>query len=290
MNQTVTLVENSAELQLLCQGLCKQAESGSLALALDTEFWREQTYWPVLCLVQLATRGHVYIIDALACDITPLRDVLSHPQAVKVLHASDQDCEIFLHQLGILPAPLFDTQIAARILGFQRQIGYANLVKELLNVDIDKSNQHTDWRKRPLNDAKRHYAAQDVVHLLTVYEVLAERMSTEVNLINQLHESQNQMLEGLMRAQNPEHIWRRWDNHRYEDSARERLKFLATFREKRAQELNVPRSFIFKDEALMSLVNNPPQTIKQLERVGGLGKHFPQKTDFMNQLKPYLES
>lgn len=287
MSQLPLSIATNQDLSALCSQLVHKGDDGAFAIALDTEFWREQTYWPVLCLVQLATNDQVYLIDALACDLEPLRQVLIHPKVTKILHASDQDCEIFLHQLGILPEPLFDTQIAARVLGFQRQIGYAALVKELLGIDIDKSNQHTNWRKRPLSQAQQSYAAQDVVHLGHIYELLLSRLQEDSAHDHAFHEGLTHMREALHRAQDPAQIWKRWDNPRFQEATRARLQFLACYRETLAQSLNVPRSFIFKDEALMSFINNPPRSLRQLDRTRGLGKHFPNKSAFLESLKPY---
>ena len=156
--------------------LCAQLR-GSAWITLDTEFIRERTYYPQLCLIQVANESVIACIDPLALpDLAPLEALLADPQVLKVLHAASQDLEIFYHRMGRVPAPLFDTQVAASVLGLGEQIGYGRLVQELLGVELDKSHSRTDWSRRPLEPEQLRYAADDVRYLLQLYP----RMQTEL--------------------------------------------------------------------------------------------------------------
>lgn len=287
MNHSLVYVSTDQNLESLCANLLSQADKGPVILGLDTEFWREKTYWPELCLIQMCVKDQIFLVDAFSCDWKRLQSIISHPQIIKVMHASDQDCEIFHHYIQTLPVPLFDTQIAAKILGFQRQIGYGGLVTELLGYEIDKSNQHTNWRQRPLAQEQLNYASLDVLYLEQLYRILNQRLHEEGTL-STFEEQQQNMLLHMISLQDPGTIWKRWDNHRYNDKTRNCLKFLAQFREKAAQEKNIPRGYIFKDEALIIMTLSPPQTMKQLLKVRGIGRKFFNKEEFLKNLKEYL--
>ena len=148
-------------------------------VAVDTEFMREKTYWPILCLIQAAFDGEEAIIDPLAegIDLTPFTDALMEPGLTKVFHAARQDVEIFFHLSGAVPAPIFDTQIAAMACGFGDQIGYEPLMRSLLGAKIDKGSRFTDWSRRPLSDAQLNYAMSDVTHLREAYPILGKQLA-----------------------------------------------------------------------------------------------------------------
>jgi ribonuclease D len=165
-------VNSSEQLEKLCQQL-----SGCHWMALDTEFMREKTYSPQFCLLQIATSDCVACIDPLAIDsLDPLLDIIYRTDIVKIFHASRQDLEIFYNLRGAVPSPIFDTQIAAPILGQADQIGYANLVKALLSVDLQKTHSRTDWSHRPLSPEQLEYAADDVVYLAQLYKGMTEQL------------------------------------------------------------------------------------------------------------------
>ncbi|NVN13104.1 ribonuclease D, partial [Nguyenibacter vanlangensis] len=153
-------------------------------VTIDTEFVRERTYWPELCLVQLAGQADVVVVDTLAAgiDLAPLGVLLDDPAVVKVFHAARQDLEIFLHLFDRLPESLFDTQVAAMVAGYGDQVGYDNLVSSLTGAHIDKTHRFSDWSARPLSPAQISYAAADVTHLRTVYQVLLDRLGREGRL------------------------------------------------------------------------------------------------------------
>src|SRR5882757_5422274 len=153
-------------------------------IAVDTEFMRETTYWPKLCLVQVASPDASAVIDPLAegIDLAPLLQVLADPKVEKVFHAARQDVEIF-NNLGVLPKPLFDTQIAAMAAGYGEQVAYDGLVRQMLKVEIDKSSRFTDWARRPLSGAQLEYALADVTHLAKIYPKLNDRLQKEGRLV-----------------------------------------------------------------------------------------------------------
>ena len=165
-------VDNEATLLELCERL-KHCER----IAFDTEFIREKTYYAQFCLLQLATDDLVACVDPLALDLTPLLEVLYSPDILKVMHAGRQDMEIFFDLCGKLPQPIFDTQIAASVLGYGNQVGYANLVQEVLGVSLEKAHSRTDWSRRPLDDAQREYALDDVRYLFAVHDSLDEALT-----------------------------------------------------------------------------------------------------------------
>ena len=161
-------------------------------VTLDTEFIREKTYWPILCLIQIASKDEAYCIDPLAkgIDLTPLFNLLKNEQVVKVFHAARQDIEIFYHLTGFVPTPLFDTQVAAMVCGFSESVSYQQLVQELTNTAIDKSMRYTDWSKRPLTDTQVAYALHDVTHLVNVYEkIKGTEISVPFVLLFELYSS-----------------------------------------------------------------------------------------------------
>ncbi len=168
----ITYIDRQDDLAAACNAM-----KSSPVICLDTEFHRETTYYSQLALVQISDGDNTLCIDPLPLqDFTPLLELLTDPQILKVLHASHQDMEIFLHRFNCLPSPVFDTQIAAGLLGYGEQIGYAALIKTVLDVDIDKSQTRTDWMKRPLNKKQIDYAASDVYYLAQAYRIMAEQL------------------------------------------------------------------------------------------------------------------
>ena len=244
-------------------------------VALDTEFMRDTTYWPKLCLIQAATPSFAVIIDPLAegIDLAPLVEVLRNPNIVKVFHASRQDIEIFFHQTDTIPAPLFDTQVAAMVCGFGDAAAYETLVRELAHAQIDKSSRFTDWSRRPLSDKQQTYALSDVTHLCRVYESLVRQLAKS-GRSHWLEEEMSVLRAPETYELKPEEAWRRLKmrsgNRRFTGVLME----VAAWRERVAQDRNVPRSRVLKDEALFEIAAQAPQSIEDLDALRGVPKGF----------------
>ncbi|USO01218.1 MAG: HRDC domain-containing protein [Alphaproteobacteria bacterium] len=262
------------ELTQCVEGLLAHAQSAPVIIGLDTEFWRVRTYWPQLCLMQVCVANDVYIIDPTLLDVSVIAPVLVHDNIIKIMHAADQDCEIFMHDFNVTPVSVLDTQIASRLLNMGRQVGYASLVMEVMAVTLDKSEQHGKWRDRPLTEEQTSYAARDVLYLPQLYHFFEKRL-TEENLINAWRVQSGEMILHVKNSQDPANVWRRWNNNRYSPPMRERLKILAEFRERLAQERNIPRTRIFTDEALVSLIMNPVESKETLKRLKGVSSWLP---------------
>ncbi|CAI3922116.1 Ribonuclease D (Rnd) (PDB:5C0Y) (PUBMED:18821773) [Commensalibacter communis] len=244
-------------------------------VTVDTEFVRERTYWPELCLVQIAGTGTVYLLDALSSDIdlSLLLPLLTAPSVVKVFHAAQQDLEIFLHLLGVLPAPVFDTQVAAMVAGFGNQIGYDSLVESLLKVTIDKSHRFSDWAMRPLTAAQQNYAAADVTYLWDVYLVLLQKLqdtnrlswvAAEIDVLS----DPNFFLPPLAK------IWKRLRPKTNNRRVLGCLYAIIQWREEEAQKLNIPRQHLVKDESLLAIAAALPDSVKALSRIRGISHGF----------------
>jgi len=250
-------------------------------IALDTEFLRERTYRPQLCLLQLASPEEALCVDPLAdLDLEPLRSVLAGGTAPKILHAARQDLEVLWPVFGPL-APIFDTQIAAALSGLPAQIGYSDLVRRLLCVELPKGQTRTDWSKRPLSAAQLHYAIDDVVHLAPLRERLLERLD-QLGRLAWLEED----LQGLAREErlfiDPDkaHERLRWSTELDPDRAR-LLQRLAAWRERRAVEKNRPRSWILEDVALRALAIKAPRNAADLAGIEELERGFIERSGGM---------
>ncbi len=235
--------------------------------AIDTEFMRERTYWPILCLIQAAADDLEAIIDPLVedLDLTPFLEVLTDPNVVKIFHAARQDLEIFYKLTEQVPAPLFDTQIAAMACGYGDQIGYEPLMRGLLNAQIDKGSRFTDWSRRPLSNAQLSYALSDVTHLRDAYPLLKDNLQKQ----DRTHwvEAETEALydPSLYRVE-PELAWRRLKLKNVKAKELGPLVKLAEWREQEAQSRDVPRNRILKDEAIFELARLQPQSAKELSR------------------------
>jgi ribonuclease D len=253
------------------EGLCRRL-MGAPWLAVDTEFMRERTYYPELCLVQVATDDTVACIDTLALpSLGPLLDVLLDPATVKVLHAARQDLEIFFHLADKVPQPVFDTQVAARFLGLPDQAGYGAVVQSLLGITLDKSHARTDWARRPLPLAALEYAADDVRHLRTLYH----RMQSELTARGRAGWADPELkalVDEKLYRPDPEGAWNRIRGiQRLKPKALAAAKALAAWRERVAMAENRPRQWILKDEAIMDLALHPPADLAALTAVRGVG-------------------
>jgi ribonuclease D len=240
----------------------------------DTEFMRETTYWPRLCLIQAASPDAAAVIDPLApgLDLSPLLRVLADPAIDKVFHAARQDIEIF-NNLGVIPRPLFDTQIAAMAAGFGEQVAYDALVRQMLRIDIDKSSRFTDWARRPLSEAQLDYALADVTHLARLYPDLRHRLETSGRL--EWVEAEMQALcDPALYDVDPENAWRRLKPKRFQTRYLAVFKAVAAWRERTAQARDQPRGRILKDEAIDELASQAPTDLEGLGRLRGVPKGF----------------
>ena len=257
------IINTSDALSQFCEAL-----RGAPYIAVDTEFMRERSYYARLCLVQVAYGEHAAAIDPLAdgLDMSPLRDLLCDPDTVKVLHAATQDLEIFLTKIGQVPAPVFDTQIAATVCGLGEQPGYAKLVSELLGVTIDKASQNTDWSLRPLSRRQLTYALGDVTHLCKVYERLVAQLD-QTGRSEWVTEEMAALLDASRYRVDPAEAWRRIRIRRPSRRSLVILQALAMWREEQAMARDVPRKWVMRDEALIEIAQNPPKSSSDLARV-----------------------
>jgi ribonuclease D len=265
----MTPITTTAELSAFCKSL-----KGQPFIAVDTEFMRETTYWPKLCLIQVASPEHGACIDPMADDIdlTPLLDILRDASVQKVFHAARQDVEIF-NNLGAMPRPLFDTQIAAMAAGFGEQVAYDALVRQMLKVDLDKSHRFTDWSRRPLSQAQLDYALADVTYLAKLYPQLRQRLETEGRLawvageMAALGDPSNSDVE-------PDNAWRRLKPRRHAPKYLTVFKAVAAWRERTAQTRDQPRGRILKDEAIEEIATQAPTDADGLNRLRSVPKGF----------------
>jgi ribonuclease D len=244
---------------------------GATRLALDTEFMRESTYSPQLCLVQVASDADCYLVDPLAgTDLRPLLEVLADRSRPKILHAARQDLEVLLNASGAVPGPVFDTQVAAALLGLPPQVGYADLVARQLGHSIDKGQTRTDWSRRPLTDAQLAYAADDVHHLLQLHTDLAAALEARGRAEWHAEECTSLEEPGLYRTE-PTDAWRRLKGlGRLKPAEQAVARALAGWREQRAVAADKPRGWILTDEALYALATLAPATTTELEQVRAL--------------------
>ncbi|MCX8132689.1 MAG: ribonuclease D [Roseococcus sp.] len=264
------LVTATEDLAALCERLREEP-----FVTVDTEFMRERTYWPELCLVQLAGMQEVAVVDALAegLDLSPLGELLADPAVIKVFHAARQDVEIFLLRFGAVPAPLFDTQIAAMVAGFGDQASYDSLVRALTGGAIDKAHRFSDWSVRPLSAAQIAYAAADVTHLRQVYLRLRERLLNEGRL-DWVAQEMDALLDPATYLTAPEQAWERLKPRTSNRRFLGVLRAAAAWREAEAQRINIPRGRLMKDETLLEVAASAPETPEQLARARGVSEGF----------------
>ncbi len=243
-------------------------------ITVDTEFVREKTFYPQLCLVQIAGPEEAWAIDALAPDIdlAPLFALMADTSVLKVFHAARQDIEIFLHLSGEIPTPLFDTQIAAMVCGFGDAVGYETLVAQLARARIDKSMRFTDWTQRPLTERQLHYALSDVTHLRVAYEKLRRKLDKNGRLA-WLEEEMAVLLDPATYQVPPDEIWKRLKPRSSSPRFLAVLREMAAWREREARERDLPRQRVIRDETLSEIAAHAPTTVAELGRVRGLGKN-----------------
>lgn len=249
---------------------CEQAAAHPY-VTVDTEFLRERTYYSKLCLVQLAMPGKgttdAVLVDPLSDGISlePMYELFRNEAVVKVFHAARQDLEIFFIEGGVIPAPLFDTQVAAMVCGFGEQAGYETLVRKIAGQDLDKSSRFTDWSRRPLTDAQKTYAVGDVTHLRVIYENLAAQLEKS-NRQSWVEEEMAVLRSGDTYVTHPEDAWKRIKTRSSSPKFLAMVRELARFREIHAQSNNIPRNRVYKDDALVELASTKPKDMQDLSR------------------------
>lgn len=261
------LITTTDALADLCQRL-----SQSEFVAVDTEFMRENTYWPELCLVQIANTEEAAAIDPLApgIDLAPLLDLMCNNEDVlKVFHAGGQDVEIIVNLTGKTPHPVFDTQIAMMAISQSEQIGYANLVDHWLNIQIDKGARFTDWSRRPLTDRQIEYAIGDVTHLSKIFPKILKKL-IKTGRGDWLDAEMEKLADPANYLVDPETSWKRIRQTGRNPQVLGRLKALAAWREGEAQHKNIPRGRIMRDETLADIASHPPKKQGDLAKVRGL--------------------
>ncbi|MAU43537.1 MAG: ribonuclease D [Yangia sp.] len=261
--KTITTTE---DLAAFCQAAAKAPY-----VTVDTEFLRERTYYSKLCLIQLAFPGkgdeNAVLVDPLVdgLDLEPLLELFRNTAVVKVFHAARQDLEIFFIDHGVIPDPLFDTQVAAMVCGFGEQVGYETLVKRIAKQALDKSSRFTDWSRRPLTEAQKKYALADVTHLRGIYEYLAAELE-RTGRARWVAEELAVLTDPETYITRPEDAWQRVKTRSSSPRFLAIVQALAAFREEYAQSRNIPRNRVFKDDALTELASTKPVTMEDLGR------------------------
>jgi ribonuclease D len=266
----MTLIADTDALAAFCR---RQAEVAYVTV--DTEFMRDRTYWPILCLVQLAGPDEAVAIDPLApgIDLKPLFELMANRNVLKVFHAARQDIEIFVNLTGAVPAPLFDTQIAAMVCGFGEAASYETLAGKLAGAQIDKSSRFTDWAQRPLTTRQQHYALADVVPLRAVYDKLAARLQ-QSGRAAWLDEEMEALTDPELYRLDPALAWRRLKIRSNNRRLLALAQALAAWRETTAQQRDLPRSRVLRDESISEIAAHAPRSVDELARSRGLGKGF----------------
>lgn len=262
------MIETTAALAEACAELAK-----SEFITIDTEFLRETTFWPELCLVQMASPTLEVLVDPLAkgLDLTPLFELMANPAVVKVFHAARQDIEIIYHLGGLIPHPIFDTQVAAMVCGFGDSISYDQLVQKIKNVQIDKSSRFTDWSRRPLTEKQLDYALADVTHLRDVYLSLKAQLEREGRSL-WLTEEMDILESRDTYDMHPDDAWLRLKSRLRKPTELAILKFIAAWREREARSRNVPRSRVLKDDAIFEIAQQQPKDAEALSRLRTIPK------------------
>lgn len=249
---------------------CEVARAAPL-ITIDTEFLRTSTYWSQLCLIQIGLKDQAVAIDPLAkgMDLSPVWDLLRQESVLKVFHACRQDMELFLKVSGHLPAPIFDTQVAAMMLGLGDQIGYNNLIQRVLGRQIDKTSQFSDWALRPLEAAQIDYALGDVTHLYEAYEILVAALQHKGRL-SWFEEEMRPLRQEQSYTLDPEQAWARLKIKNRSKPFLAALKTLAAWRERFAQARDLPRNRVLKDEVLVDLALRRPKSTEAMVRLRGV--------------------
>jgi ribonuclease D len=264
------VITDNDTLKAFCASL-----KGEAFLTIDTEFIRERTYYPQLCLIQIAGEKEHRAIDPLApgLDLAPFLDLLRDGNILKVFHASRQDIEIFYRMLHEVPAPLFDTQIAAMVCGHGESVSYETLATKLANAKIDKSSRFSDWAKRPLTQKQIDYALSDVIHLRDVYLLLSQEMQAE-GRTEWVKEEMDALLDPSLYKVDPDQVWRKLRLRNRSGKQLAVVQAVARWRELEAQRLDVPRGRLVKDDTLVEIAHAQPDSVANLRQIRGFGNHL----------------
>ncbi len=256
---------------------CNQIK-GSPWLAIDTEFEREKTYYPELALLQVTDGKNAAVIDPLAIDdLTPIMDLFYDSSIIKIFHSARQDLEIFFNMKRSVPSPLFDTQVAAPLLGYPEQIGYANLVKAIVGVELSKSHTRTDWKRRPLNEGQLQYAVDDVIYLAQIYEKMVDQL-TEMDRLDWLDKDFAAMTDPEIYEPDTEQVWRRIrSSNRLKGKGLSVLQALAKWREETARSENRPRNWLLRDDAIIDMAHQLPDNKGAIFSIKGVHERVARK-------------
>ena len=270
ISAAMTLITDTDRLTALCRDLARESY-----VTVDTEFMREKTYWAKLCLVQLAGSRKAAAVDPLApgLDLSPLYELLADGRVLKVFHAARQDIEIFYHLTSAVPAPLFDTQVAAMVCGFGDSVAYETLVARLTDAHIDKLARFTDWSLRPLTETQLNYALADVTHMRAAYEELARRLARSGRK-SWLEAEMAVLTDPTTYRLDPREAWRRLKTRSGKPQFLAVLREVAAWRETEARRRDVPRGWVLRDEILLEIARHAPKTVDALARTRGLPRRF----------------
>ncbi|MCW9046276.1 MAG: ribonuclease D [Alphaproteobacteria bacterium] len=263
------VITKTKELTAFCEAL-----DSAEYITVDTEFMREKTYWPHLCLIQVAGENSEAAIDPLAdgINLSPLYKLFKNTNIVKVFHAARQDLEIFHKSMGELPAPMFDTQVAAMVCGFGESVGYETLVNKITGQQLDKSSRFTDWSHRPLTNKQITYAISDVTHLRDIYKKLSAELEKSKRS-SWVEEEMAILTDPAIYEQEPRNAWKRIKKGKsLKPKVAAILREVAAWRESEAQRKNIPRNRMLREEALLEIAHHAPSSVKDLARTRGLGK------------------
>lgn len=266
------IIHTTKDLADLCHELQVQDANGFLTI--DTEFVREDTYWPNLGLIQIAGSCQEAIVDPVSggkdLDLKPFFELMQNPAITKVFHAARQDLEIFYHLDSRLPKNLFDTQIGAMVCGHGESVSYDSLVQALLGKTIDKSHRYTNWLRRPLSDAQISYAIKDVTYLRAVYKQLIEKINS-LDRMSWIEQELKTLLDPSIYDSDPMELWKKIKSRNDSSAYLVVLQYLAALRDQFAREKNIPRSRVLKDQVLLDLAAMRPKSMSDLEKLRGIG-------------------
>ncbi|PDT05151.1 ribonuclease D [Rhizobium chutanense] len=268
------MIETTADLAAACKELAK-----SDFITIDTEFLRETTFWPELCLIQMASPTTEVLVDPLAkgIDLAPFFELMADPKVLKVFHAARQDIEIIFNRGNLIPHPIFDTQVAAMVCGFGDSVSYDQLVSRIKNVHIDKSSRFTDWSRRPLSEKQLEYALADVTHLRDVYLSLKAELDRE-GRTSWLSEEMDILEARETYDLHPDDAWQRLKMRLRKPQELAILKYVAAWREREARARNVPRSRVLKDDAIYEIAQQQPKDTEALGRLRTIPKGWERST------------
>ncbi len=266
----VQVIEKTDELAAVCESL-----RDSEFVTVDTEFMRSNTYWPKLCLIQIAGENGAWAIDPLApgLSMAPFVELMANEKVLKVLHAARQDMEIFLHDFGALPHPVFDTQVAAMVAGFGDSVGYETLVNHFTRARVDKSSRFTDWSRRPLTAKQVQYALGDVIHLRDIYKGMMKILAKNGRQ-HWLNEEMEVLTDPATYRTEPQDAWLRLKPKSSNRRFMAMVRAVAEWREHRAQKIDVPRNRVIRDDVVLEIAAHPPTNMDELKGVRGLADNL----------------